>query len=133
MKRLGMAVVIVAGIGQSALALPPLRDVKVIDEGLFTVGLANEIRRNCPTISARVFYALGVLRNLKRQARSLGYTDAQIDAHVDSDEEKDRLRARGKEYMAERGLKPDEDGFCALGNAEIAQGTDVGALLRKTN
>lgn len=133
MRRLVMATVIGAVIGQSALALPPLREVESIDEGLFTVGLANEIRRKCPTISARMFHAIGVLRGLKREARQLGYTDAQIDAHVESDVEKDRLRARGKAYMEARGLEQNEAGFCALGRAEIAQRTEVGALLRETN
>ncbi|MEM1353180.1 MAG: DUF5333 domain-containing protein [Pseudomonadota bacterium] len=128
-----MASVVAALIGQSAVALPPLRDVKEIDDGLFTVGLANEIRRNCPTIKARVIYAYGVLRNLKREARSLGYTNAQIDAHVNSDAEKDRLRARGEAYMEERGFAQTEAGFCALGRAEIAAGSEVGALLRETN
>jgi len=133
MRRIAMAAVMGAMLGQSALALPPLRDVKSIDQGLFTVGLANEIRRKCPTISARVFYAIGVLQDLKREARSLGYTNAQIDAHVDSDVEKDRLRARGKAYMDARGLEQNEAGFCALGREEIAQKTEVGALLRETN
>lgn len=128
-----IAAVIGAGIGQSALALPPLREVKAIDEGLFTVGLANEIRRNCPTISGRVFRGISILRDLHRQAKSLGYSDEQIEAHVDSDAEKDRLRARGKEYLAARGLKPNEAGFCALGRAEIARKSDVGALLREKN
>lgn len=111
--------------------IPPLREVKSIDDGLFAIGLADQIRKNCPSISARIFKALGALQDLNNQAMAMGYTKSEIDAHVESDAEKDRLRARAKEYMAEQGLVPDEAGYCALGQSEIARNSKVGALLRE--
>ncbi|MDW3222280.1 MAG: DUF5333 domain-containing protein [Paracoccaceae bacterium] len=110
--------------------IAPLREVKSIDDGLFVIGLADQIRKNCPNISPRVFKALGALQDLNNQAMAMGYTKAEIDAHVESDVEKDRLRARARQYMAEQGLELDEAGYCALGKSEIERNSTIGALLR---
>ncbi|MEP2474728.1 DUF5333 domain-containing protein [Roseobacter sp.] len=114
-------------------AKPPLRDVQAIDDGLFAIGLADQIRKNCPVISARLLPALGALQGLQTTARDMGYTKAEIDAHVNSDVEKARLRARGAQYMASKDLKTDQAGFCTLGKEEIARNSTVGVLLRATN
>ncbi|WVX48159.1 hypothetical protein ROLI_012370 [Roseobacter fucihabitans] len=111
--------------------IAPLRDVKSIDDGLFVIGLADQIRKNCPVISPRVFKALGALQDLNNQAMAMGYTKAEIDAHVESDVEKDRLRARARTYMAQQGLEPDEAGYCALGKSEIERNSKIGTLLRQ--
>lgn len=116
-----------------AAANPPLREVKEIDDGLFAIGLADQVRKSCPEISARVLRALGALQDLQNQAKSMGYTQAEIDAHVNSDAEKERLRTRGAQYMAALDLKTDQAGFCALGQKEIARGSTVGVLLRAEN
>ncbi|MEO9653246.1 MAG: DUF5333 domain-containing protein [Roseobacter sp.] len=107
-----------------------LRDVPQIDDGLFTVGLAHEIRKKCPSIEARLFKALGALNDLERTARDLGYSEEEIRQHLKSKAEKKRLRERAARYMGERGFDQDKKGYCALGQAEIAQKTKVGALLR---
>nr|WP_299963050.1 DUF5333 domain-containing protein [uncultured Roseobacter sp.] len=121
--------VVLAG---SVAANPPLREVKAIDDGLFAIGLADQIRKNCPDIQARLLRALGALQDLNNEAKALGYSKAEIDAHVDSDAEKERLRARGKAYMAELGLEQDAAGYCALGHKEIDRSSTVGVLLRRS-
>lgn len=112
---------------------PPLRDVKELDDGVYIVGLAHEIRKACPTISGRLFKGMAELRRLYDRAIELGYTRAQVKAHVESDVEKDRLRARAAKEMKARGFAQDSVGYCALGRDEIAKKTNVGALLRVTN
>lgn len=126
-------VVSVLATASAAQSKPALRDVPQIDEGLFTVGLADQIRKNCPDISARMFRALAYLTDLKHTARDLGYTRAEVEAHLDSDVEKDRLRARAGAYFDERGLAKDAAGYCALGAQEIKDETAVGRLLRMDN
>ena len=42
-----------------AQAKPPLREVAAIDDALFDLGIADRIRKNCPTISARMLKAIG--------------------------------------------------------------------------
>ncbi|WP_299827454.1 DUF5333 domain-containing protein [uncultured Roseobacter sp.] len=129
-KMLPLFVAGVMSVTSAMADIAPLRDVKSIDDGLFVIGLADQIRKNCPKISARVFKALGALQDLNNQAMAMGYTKAEIDAHVESDAEKDRLRARARDYMAAQDLKPDEAGYCALGQKEIERNSKVGALLR---
>ncbi|MBW4707912.1 DUF5333 domain-containing protein [Roseobacter sp. YSTF-M11] len=130
-RLLTLSTVVALLVTGAAAANPPLREVKSIDDGLFAIGLADQIRKNCPVISARIFRAVGALQDLNSQAMALGYTKKEIDAHVDSDAEKDRLRARAAAYMAERDLTTDEAGYCALGKAEISRNSTVGVLLRE--
>jgi hypothetical protein len=127
-----VSVVMVAAllVSGAAVAKPPLRDVTEIDEGLFVVGLAHEIHKKCPTISARLFRGIAALQDLKDRASDLGYSDSEIREHVDSKAEKRRLRARAADYMQDRGFNQTEEGYCALGRDEIAQKSDIGALLR---
>ncbi|AEI94466.1 DUF5333 domain-containing protein [Roseobacter litoralis] len=130
MRKTMMMAVFMMGLAAPVAANPPLRDVQQIDDALYTVGLANEIRRKCPDISARFFKAISYLRALEDQARELGYSEAEIKAHLESDTEKKRLRARAADEMKAAGYKQNKQGYCALGRAEIAQKTEIGALLR---
>jgi hypothetical protein len=116
--------------GYSVSAQSGIRNEPVLDNGLFTVGLAHEIRSNCPQISARLLRGFSALRNLERTARDLGYSEDEMRRHLKSDAEKQRLRARAAEYMDARGFGQDQEGYCALGRSEIAQDSDIGALLR---
>ena len=130
MRRVMMTALVTLAMAGPVVAKPSLRDVPQIDDGLFAVGLADRIRKECPQISARFFQAVGFIRALEQSARDLGYSGAEIDAHLDSKAEKNRLRARAADYMASQGLEQTEQGYCALGRAEIAQKSTIGALLR---
>lgn len=133
MVRVMVAAALILSLAGTATAKPALRDVPVIDNGLFAVGLADEIRRKCPDISARFFRAFGFLRELEQKAEAHGYTEAEVEAHLNSDVEKDRLRARAAKYMEEQGFTQDTAGYCALGRSEIARNSQTGALLRVSN
>lgn len=128
----GLLILFVTSLATATVAQPKpaLRDVPQIDDGLFVIGLAHEIHENCPTISARFFKGIGALRSLEQSARSLGYTEDEIRAHIKSKAEKNRLRARAADYMDARGHGQTKEGYCALGQAEIAQDSQIGALLR---
>jgi hypothetical protein len=129
--RTGMMVATISlTLTGAAAAKPALRDVPEIDNGLFVVGLAHEIRENCPSIEARLLKAIGVLRGLEREARSRGYSEDEIRRHLKSKTEKKRLRARAASYMKARGFGQTTDGYCALGQSEIARDSEIGALLR---
>ena len=66
----------------AADAKPPLRDVAEIDGALFDLGVADRIRKNCPTISARMLRAISYVHDLEQRARALGYTSEEIDAYM---------------------------------------------------
>lgn len=117
--------------GSAAAAKPPLRDVAEIDNGVFYIAVANEIRDYCGSISARMFRALSTINQLKSRANSLGYSDDEIQAYLDSDAEKARMRAKGNAFLASRGVTYDKpETFCALGRAEIERNSAIGVLLR---
>lgn len=112
-------------------AKPPLRDVPAIDDALLDLGIADLVRKNCPDISARMLTAITYLYRLKDKARDLGYSDAEIDAYVDSDAEKARMRARGAAFFQARGVDTsDPQSYCALGRAEIQKSSRIGSLLK---
>lgn len=130
MRAMTMALILSLSAGALS-AKPHLRDVPEVDGTLLAVGIADEIRKNCPDISARMIKALGVVRSVGARARELGYTDAEIDAYRKSETEKARLRAKRDAYLASAGATPgNKDGYCRLGRTEIEKGGQVGALLR---
>jgi hypothetical protein len=128
------AIILTAGLAFTALsaqAKPSLRDVPEIENGLFAVAIADEIRDNCGTISARMVKALGVLRGLKAHANGLGYSDSEIRNYIESDTEKARMRRKGEAYLRQNGVsytKPET--FCSFGRKEIAKGSAIGVLLK---
>lgn len=131
MRAVTMATLIFLAAG-SSLAKPHLRDVPEIDDALFDVALANEIRKNCSNISARLIKGLGYLRSLQNRAHALGYSDAEIDAYRNSDAEKARMRRRGDVWLAQRGVDQEKEAdWCRVGRDEIRKSSRVGGLLRE--
>ncbi len=130
MRAMTMALMISLVAG-SASAKPHLRDVPEIDGTILAVGIADEIRKNCPDISARLLKAVTTINGLKSKARAMGYSDAEIDAYRKSDAEKARLKAERKSYLNAGGvLTGNPESYCALGRKEIEKGGQIGALLR---
>ncbi len=126
---LSLGVLVLTATG--AVAKPPLRDVKSIDDAVFDVAVADQIRKKCPDISARMWQALTIYHSVRRQAQKLGYTDAEIDAYADSDAEKTRMKAKGAAYFEANGVvTSDPQSYCALGRKEIEKSSRIGSLLR---
>ncbi|SEQ39764.1 DUF5333 domain-containing protein [Thalassovita taeanensis] len=118
-------------VAGGANAKPPLREVSEIHDGLLAVGIADEIRKNCGSISARMFRAINYVEGLKGRARDLGYTEDEIKAYYKSDVEKARMRALGEAYLKANGVsRANPASFCVLGEAEIAKASLIGKLLR---
>ena len=114
-----------------AAAKPALRDVPEIENTLFAVAIADEVRDQCGTISARMLKALTTLRKIKARANALGYSDAEIRAYIESDNEKARMRKKGESFLKQSGVRlSDPETFCAFGRAEIAKNSAIGALLK---
>lgn len=112
-------------------AKSPLRDVKEIDNELYYIAIANEISEYCPSISGRRLKAIGVMWGLRSKANDLGYSDKEIRAYVESDAEKDRMRAKGEAYLAANGVSYENpNSFCTLGKKEIDRNSAIGVYLR---
>jgi hypothetical protein len=125
-----MIALILTVLAPVAVAKPPLSQVPEIDGALFSVGLADEIRKNCPTISARMVKAVRFINGLRSKALSMGYSEAEIKAYRTSESEKARMRAQGESWLASRGVKTSDD-FCRVGREEISKGSLIGSLLRE--
>jgi len=130
MRAMTMALILSLTAG-TASAKPPLRDVPEIDGTILAVGIADEIRTNCPDISGRLAKAYRTVLSLKSRARDLGYSNAEIDAYRKSDAEKARLLITRDIYLRQGGVKAGQpSSYCALGRVEIEKGSQIGALLR---
>lgn len=129
-NMLGLAAIIVMAV-TAADARPSLRDVPKIENGLFSIAVADKIRSECGDISARMLRALSELKSLESHARGLGYTKDEIKSYIRSDAEKNRMRAKRDAYLATQGVvKTDPATYCAAGRAEIKNSSQIGALLK---
>ena len=114
-----------------AFALGPLKDVPEISEGLIATGIAVEISDVCDDLSPRMIRGISYLNSLKDHARSLGYTNDQIDAFVNDRTEKRRLEGIARARLAEKGaVEGQPETYCAVGRAEMAANSAIGRLLR---
>ncbi|MCZ0963538.1 DUF5333 domain-containing protein [Paracoccus benzoatiresistens] len=113
-----------------AAALPPLSQEPHINDSLVQARVADKLRRGCPDLDARMIKAFSEARKLKRYALDRGYSEEQIDAFLDSKEERRRIYAQADRYMVANGVVNGQpDTFCRLGQQEIARKTIAGSLL----
>lgn len=123
---LSLALATAANASQGGLA-----GEKDINNGLLIIAAADKIRRACDTIGARFFVARSYIGQLKDMAQERGYSDEEIDAYINDDEEKAKMRDRRNAYFKSRGASNlDHQSLCVLGRDEIARGSGIGKLLR---
>jgi hypothetical protein len=126
------AILLSAGLSSGPVAaLQPLHENPTVVNGFYAIGLADEVRKNCSSISPRWLAAYNYLRALEKYARDEGYSEAQIEELVENKKEKEELRGRIRADLAERGATPENpEGYCTVGREEIAKGSVAGKLLR---
>lgn len=104
---------------------------KDINNGLLIAAVAEKIQRECGSIGGRLIRGRAYLNNLKDMATERGYSDAEVEAYIDNDVEKAKMRARRNAYFQSKGASNlDPDSLCVLGHAEIAKQSQIGQLLR---
>nr|WP_319250382.1 DUF5333 domain-containing protein [uncultured Celeribacter sp.] len=131
-KHIALALAFAAGASVAA-ELPPLREVKEIDQNMLWAGLAVEASDECPTLEVKKLKGLSFLWGLKNKASAMGYSDDEIRAYVESDAEEARIRKLGETYVRAAGFDPKTTaGLCAFGEAEIKRGSIIGSFLRST-
>ena len=129
LKPLGLAMALMAGTAAQAQSSPG--EVTVVTEGLIAAGMAIELGDKCDSVSVRYLRGLNFLQGLKRTLSDAGFSDAEIDAYIDNDAEKDRLEAIARARLADLGVVTTQAAtYCTVANGQIAQGTQVGRLLR---
>lgn len=131
MKTLTKTALILTLTAGAAMAKPPLREVKEIDDQIFWGVVAYEVSEKCPTIEARTLKAVSDLWSLGRKAEKMGYSRDEIKTYIRSDEEKARMRKRGEALLKSNGVSYDDpQSFCTFGTAEIERNSAIGVYLR---
>jgi hypothetical protein len=129
MKKL-LTFALILGLASPALALPPLSENSYVNDRLIQARVADRIRKECDSIAARFAFAYSQARALKQYALDQGYSEAEIEAFLDSKPDKDRVKAAAEAYLTANGVVAgNEESFCALGRKEIAAGTIAGSLI----
>jgi len=119
------------GLAGNLSAQSALKDVTRVTEGLIAVGMAVELSDECGSLKPRTLRGINFLRSLENHAKDLGFSQSQIDDYVDSRDEKKRLEAIARGRLADLGVvEGQENTYCSVGRAQMAQGTQVGRLLR---
>ena len=131
MKRYLILGFLVVATSASAAVLRPLEDDPRIQREFLASAVGDAIRKNCPTISARMFRVFLAANRLEKYAISLGYTKDDIEDMINSKEAKARLDEMRDAYLAENGATvSDKDSYCQLGRREIENKSLTGWLLR---
>ncbi|WP_375280528.1 DUF5333 domain-containing protein [Pseudooctadecabacter sp.] len=106
-------------------------DVTRVTEGLIAAGMAIELGDKCDDVRVRYIRGINFLQSLKGALQDEGFSNAEIDAYIDNDAEKDRLEAIARGRLADLGVvTSDPATYCTVARAQINQGTQVGQLLR---
>ena len=130
MKKLIAIALTAATLAAPALALEPLAQERYVNDRLIAARVADRVRRECPSINARIVYAWSQARALKRYAENKGYSSSEIDAFLDSKQDKARIYAAAEDYLTRNGArKGDAESFCRIGRGEIASKSVAGSLL----
>lgn len=132
-KRITAVIVLLAtvSIAGNLSAESSLKDEPAVRDGIIDVGIAYEISQQCSSIRARTLRGITYLQSLRTTARDLGYSDAEIDAFIDSRAEKRRLEGLARAQLATLGAVDGQpDTYCTVGRAQMAANTRVGWLLR---
>lgn len=115
----------------SAAQSETLWDVPKVNQGLYIIGIAHGIRKNCDQIDANKLRGASFAWSLVGHAKDAGYSMKETRAFIDDDTEKAVLRKRVVAYYKSKGLDPDTpNALCSYGKAEIAKKSQVGVLLR---
>jgi hypothetical protein len=110
-----------------------LRNTPAIYNGLFTAALIKHVVDTCPAVSppgrlTRVNYFL----SLYNRARALGFSRAQIEAFVEDEAERARLRGIVLSHLRRAGVDPESEAeVCAFARTQIAERTALGRQLRE--
>ncbi|MFD0857736.1 DUF5333 domain-containing protein [Roseovarius aquimarinus] len=117
--------------GGASAARADLADEKDINAGLLAVAAADKIRRECADISGKFWAARSYANQLEDMARKRGYSDAEIDAYVNSDAEQAKMRERRNAYFKSKGASNlDAASLCRLGQEEIKNRSRIGSFLK---
>ena len=121
----------VVGLAMATSAVANPANVERVTEGLIAAGMAIELDDHCGNVSVRMIRGINFLQGLKTHLQDIGYSNAEIDAYIDNRSEKARLETIARQRLNALGVRTDDPAtYCAVAQAQISAGTQVGQLLR---
>ncbi len=125
------AMAVFAMTAANASALTPLPKEYHINQSLMSGVVADNIRKSCPSISARMIVAWSKLNGLKSYAISKGYDEPTVRAFLKDPVEKARVKAMAADYLKSHGaVVGNAESYCVVGREEIAKKSLIGQMLR---
>jgi hypothetical protein len=117
-------------LSAAAAQLPPLSQDAKVTGPLVAAAAGNRIRKACPDIAARKVRVFLEAQRLVAYARGQGYSQEEIDAFIDSDVERERIKQAAASWLVREGAREnDTASLCVLGRREIDRGSYIGSLL----
>lgn len=127
-RAAALGLVMLAG---PVMAVEPLAEDQHVVNSLVAGRIGDVIRKNCPTIEARMFRVMSGISELKRHALAKGHDEAEIRAFLKDPVQKKRMKDMAARWLQRAGaIEGDAESFCRVGRSEIARNTLVGSLLR---
>jgi hypothetical protein len=131
LKHLLFPLLLAAPVAGFAQAQVSLSEETHINQSLMAAVVGDNIRKTCPTISARMIVAYSKAKELERYAIAKGYKKEAVEAFLKDKTEKARVKKMAAEYMTANGVvEGDVESYCKLGRAEIEKRSLIGSLLR---
>ena len=103
-----------------------------VQNGVLIIAIGDIIRDNCSNIADRRGRSIPFLVGLVRHAQSLGYSRSEIEAYVDSEEERDRVEDLARRWIVQQGADfSTPETICAVARDEISAQSAIGRLIRE--
>ena len=131
LSRLTLAALLLTSASANAVASAELKDDAEVFRRLLVAAVGNEIKDNCTTIEVRTIAATFFVLGIVTYAKGQGFSMDEIEKFRRDPVEHERLRVATYAYLDGHGVnREDPASYCPLGQAEIAEGSDIGKLIK---
>ncbi|MGH1329966.1 MAG: DUF5333 family protein [Paracoccaceae bacterium] len=128
LQTLAITAFLAAPLAASAASI---REDAKLQEILVSTFVVEQTRANCSDVDIRMNRTQKKILEMAEHTAEMGYSQAEIQAEVASEEGQARLSAAATDYMTSRGADmADKASICAFAQSEIKARTEVGKLLK---
>lgn len=118
-------------LASASSAQTPLRDNDAVNNRLVVAGIVRRIHKRCPSITYRKMRSYFFLRSIYDLAQDQGYSENEIEAYIDDEDEEARLYTFVDSWLSNRGaVTGNAESYCAIGRAEMTAESQIGNYLR---
>lgn len=108
----------------------PMSKDPVLEAGLEIVAEGHILRKYCDKISLRLFRGISLMMSLKSRARTLGYSEAEMQAYFDDKAQKKRVEDKAMAALVALGANVGRpESFCEVARKQIEADQGFGHYL----